>query len=91
MKAAALALLLAAALAVGCGDSDGAPPAPTPTITVTPTATPRPGPVGGEERPVNVIIPTTYDAATRFPRRFNPERAGMVIRQNRDKGRWKDR
>jgi len=48
----ALAAALLAALALACGDA--APVAPT-------------GPVGGEERPVEVFVPSTYDGTKAMP------------------------
>lgn len=50
--AAALALPLA--LVAACGDAPQTPSAPV-------------GPVGGEERPVDVFVPTTYDGSTALP------------------------
>lgn len=47
-------LLAATTLAAGCGDSTSSPPAPT-------------GPVGGEERPVDVFVPSSYDGTTAMP------------------------
>ncbi len=51
-----MAIHVAVSLAAGCGDDDSAAPAVVPT-----------GPVGGEERPVEVFVPSSYDPATPAP------------------------
>jgi polyhydroxybutyrate depolymerase len=62
-------LLLGTTLFAACDGNGGSGSSATATATVTPTATPRPtpsGPVGGD-RPVNVFVPSSYDAATPIP------------------------
>jgi len=54
-RLAACAAVLIAVIACACGgDSNDLPPPPT-------------GPVGGEERPVDVYVPPSYDGSTAMP------------------------
>jgi polyhydroxybutyrate depolymerase len=54
-RTVAVLLALSATIAGGCGDSSS----PVPEV---PT-----GPVGGEERPVDVFVPSSYDGSTAMP------------------------